>query len=151
MTEDKNLILWGWINPQIVNDVIICEIENNCKQYGIYYPNAYEVFLKNKSAPNSLYFCHSYAPSDIPMGQEYTQIAYMENSEIQKDSIQQCHAKILCFFTAYHTQPSENAMRGHHEFSLIQFEQEIPKMIYENLPEITQLPFSPQDKQIMLC
>lgn len=147
---DKNLILWGWFNPRLVKDIILPDIEKNCIQYGIYFPNAYEIFKKNKFAQNSLYFIHSYAPSDIPIGQEYREIALLKNSEVQPDSIQKCHSKVLCFFTAYRIQPSECAMRGHHEFSLIQFEQGIPQLIYDELPEITELSFIPQEKKIGL-
>ena len=41
-------------------------------------------------------------------------------------------------------------MRGHHESSLIQFEQGIPQIIYNELLEITELPFNPAKKQISL-
>ncbi len=98
---------------------------------------------------NSLNFHHSYAESDIPIGQEYTQIALMENYEILPASIQNCYSKIICFFTCNpKMHPSECAMRGHHESSLIQFERGIPQMIYDELLEISEFPFNPDKKQI---
>ena len=39
---------------------------------------------------------------------------------------------------------------GHHESSLIQFKQGIPQMIYDELLEISELPFNPAKKQICL-
>jgi hypothetical protein len=94
---------------------------------------------------------HSYAESDIPIGQNYTKIALMDNYKILQNSIQTCHSEVICFFTCEpKMQPSEHAMRGHHEFSLIQFKQGIPRMIYNELLEITELPFSPAKKQICL-
>lgn len=62
-------------------------MEKNIMQYGVIFPTAYETFQKNKYAVNSLYFHHSYAESDIPMGQKYTKIALMENYEIITNSI----------------------------------------------------------------
>ena len=47
-------------------------------------------------------------------------------------------------------QPSGHAMQGHHELSLIQFGQGIPRIIYNELLEITEFPFSPGEKQIYL-
>lgn len=148
--EQNRLILLGWFPPQLVSSKIIPEIEKNCIQDGVMFPDAYKIFQENKFAPNSLYFHHSYAECDIPMGQEYKEIALMENYKICSASIQACQAKILCFFTAYKSQPSECAMRGHHELSLIQFEQGVPQMIYDELPKITEFPFSPSNKQICL-
>lgn len=57
--------------------------------------------------------------------------------KIQPESIQKCPAKVLCFFTAFRTQPFHQASKGHHELSLIQFEQGIPSIINE-LAEITE-------------
>ena len=75
----------------------------------------------------------------------------MDNYKILQNSIQTCHSEVICFFTCEpKMQPSEHAMRGHHEFSLIQFKQGIPRMIYNELFEITELPFSPAEKQICL-
>lgn len=151
MTEQNRLILWGWFNPKLVKNKLIPDIEKNCVQYGVMFPTAYEIFQKNKFAINSLYFHHSYAESDIPIGQEYKKIALMENYKILPDSIETCHSKIICFLTCnFKMQPSECAMRGHHESSLIQFEQGIPKMIYDELLEIAELPFYPNEKQICL-
>ncbi len=150
MTEQSRLILWGWFNPKLVKNKLIPDIEKNCVQYKVMFPTAYEIFQKNKFAINSLYFHHAYAASDIPIGQEYKKIARMENYKILPDSIETCHSKIICFLTNFKMQPSECAMRGHHESSLIQFEQGIPKMIYDELLEITELPFHPNKKQICL-
>ncbi len=150
MTKPNRLILWGWFNSNLVLNRLIPDIEQNCIQDGIRYPIAYKIFQKNKLAPNQLYFHHSYAESNISMGQEYQYIALMENYKILSDSIQTCHSKIICFFTPYKSQPSEYTMHGHHETSLIQFKQGIPQMIYDELLEIRQLPFSPNHKQICL-
>lgn len=46
-------------------------------------------------------------------------------------------------------QPSEYAMRGHHESSLIQFKHGTPQIIYNELLEITELPFNPTKKTNM--
>ena len=108
-----------------------------------------EAFQQNKDAINSLYFHHSYAESDILMGQEYTRIALGKHYEILPHTIQTCHARVICFFNALML-PSKYALRGNHESSLIQFEQGIPQMIYDELLEITELPFKPTDKQIFL-
>ena len=67
----KNLVLTAYYNPELVENLLLSEIENNCRKYGIMYPNAYEIFQQNKYAENSLYFHHSYAESDIPIGVEY--------------------------------------------------------------------------------
>lgn len=150
MEEQNRLILWGWFSPKLVENLLIPDMEKNVQQYGVRFPAAYEVFQQNKYAVNSLYFHHSYAESDIPMGQEYTRIALGEHYEILPHTIQTCHAKVICFFTAFKMQPSESAMRGHHESSLIQFEERIPQIIYDELLEITELPFDPTDKQIFL-
>lgn len=149
--KQSRLILWGWFSPEIVNNKLIPDIEKNILQFGVYFPIAYEAFCKNKYATNSLYFHHSYAENDIPMGQKYTKVALMENYEILPNSIQTCCSEVICFFTCNpKMQPSECAMRGHHESSLIQFEKRIPKIIYKELLEITELPFSPTKKQICL-
>jgi len=151
MSEQNRLILWGWYSPEIVKNRLIPDIEKNVLQFGVMFPIAYERFTINKYAVNSLYFHHSYAESDIPIGQEYTQIALMENYKILPASIQTCYSKIICFFTCNpKMQPSECAMRGHHESSLIQFEQGIPQIIYDELLEISELPFNPDKKQICL-
>lgn len=144
---DARLILWGWFTPQLVQNKLIPDIEKNCMRYGIPSLTAYEIFQKSKAAPNSLFFLHSYADSDIPMGQEYQKIAVRENFEIQPASIQICHSKVLCFFTAVRMQPSECALRGYHELSLVQFKDGIPQMLYDELPEITELPFDNRNKK----
>ncbi len=148
---EQRFILWEWVNLQFARNVIIPNIEKNCVQYGAIFPMVYDIFQKNKFIPNALYFHHSYAENDIPMGQEYNKIALIENYKILPDSIQTCPSKILCFFTAYKTQPSEYALHGHHEMSLIQFEHKIPQIIYDELFEIKELPFfGPHKKQICL-
>lgn len=131
------LVLLARYSPAFVVQELIPEIEKNCEQFGIYYPTAYDAFQKNKFAVDSLYFHHSYAVADIPIGQEYEAIAYTRDGKIQADSIQKCPSKVLCFFTAFKTQPSDQAMRGHHELSLIQFGKGVPPMINE-LFEITE-------------
>ncbi len=151
MAEQNRLVLWGWFSPEIVKNRLIPDIGKNIIKYGVSSPVAYETFQKNKYAVNSLYFHHSYAECDIPIGQKYTKIALMENYGIMPDSIQTCHSEVICFFTCNpRMQPSGYAMRGHHESSLIQFEQGIPQIIYNELLEITELPFNPAKKQICL-
>ncbi len=131
------LVLLARYSPVFVGQELISEIEKNCEQFGIYYPMAYDAFQKNKFAADSMYFHHSYAVADIPIGQEYEAIAYSEGGKIQADSIQKCPSKVLCFFTAFKIQPSDQAMRGHHELSLIQFVKGLPPMI-NALVEITE-------------
>ena len=148
----NQLILLAWYQPQFVRDIFFPEIERNCRQYGILFPEAYEIFRQKKLAPDSLYFHHSYAESDIPIGQKYDKIALEENGRIQPDTIRICPAEILCFFTAYRTQPSPNAMRGHHELSLIQFKRGIPQIIYDELEEVKEAkPLRMGNKGICLC
>ena len=125
------LVLWVRLSSLFVEQKLIPEIERNCEKYGVFSQAACKVFQENKWAENSMYFHHQYAEKDIPMGQEYEAIAYSKGGKIQPDSIQKCHSKVLCFFTAFRTQPSDYAMRGHHELSLIQFEKEIPPMVKE--------------------
>lgn len=134
---DEYLVLWAKFSPVFVEQELIPEIEKNCAQYGIYSQSAYEAFKKEKFAANSLYFHHQYAEKDIPIGQEYEAIAYSVGGKIQPESIQICPSKVLCFFTAFRTQPFYQASKGHHELSLIQFEQGIPPVIDE-LVEITE-------------
>lgn len=151
MAEQNRLVLWGWFSPEIVSNKLIPDMEKNILQFGVMFPVAYEKFQKNKYATNSLYFHHSYAENEIPMGQEFTKIALMERYEILPGSVRACHSKVICFFTCNpKMQPSECAMRGHHESSLIQFEQGIPQLIYDELLEITELPFYPSERQICL-
>ena len=151
MAELNRLILWGWFSLEIVKNKLIPDMEKNILQFGVNSPIAYQKFQKNKYDVNSLYFHHSYAENDIPAGQKYTKIALIDNYKILQNSIQTCYSEIICFFTCNpKMQPSERAMRGHHESSLIQFEQGIPGMIYNELFEITELPFSSDKKQICL-
>ncbi|MCI9079492.1 MAG: hypothetical protein HFH68_11300 [Lachnospiraceae bacterium] len=150
MTGENRLIMMGWFSQESVRDWLLPEIEQNCLKDGIMFPDAYEIFQKNKFAENSLYFHHSYAESDIPAGQEYTKIALMESYKILPGSVQYCNAKVICFFTAYKTQPSCSALRGHHELSLVQFKQEIPQIIYDELLEIKKQEFNPGKRWICL-
>lgn len=133
---EEYLVLWARFSSTFVEQELIPEIEKNCEQQGGFSKTAYDAFQKNKFARNSMYFHHQYAESDIPIGQEYEAIAYSKNRKIQPDSIQKCPSKVLCFFTAFKTQPSDYAMRGHHELSLIQFGQGFPPII-NKLYEIT--------------
>ena len=135
----KRLVLLGWFNPELVKSRLLPEIEKNCRKYGIMYPNAYEIFQQNKYAENSLYFHHSYAESDIPIGEEYEKIALQKDWKSDPQFIQDCHAKVLCFFIDIKPQPADYAAHGHHEFSLIQFPQGIPQIIYDELYEIKEL------------
>ena len=152
MKEQNRLIVWGWFSPEVVERRLIPDMERNIRRFGVMFPAANEAFQRNKHPVHGLYFAHSYAESDIPMGQEYTQIALMENDKILPGSVRACPAKVICFFTCNpKMQPSGSAMRGHHEFSLIQFPQGVPQMIYDELQEITELPFSPTSKQVCLC
>lgn len=128
LTEDK-----------IADMILLSEIEENCRKYGIMYPYAYEFFQQNKYAENSLYFHHSYAESDISIGEEYEKIALRKDFKSEPQFIQDCHAKVLCFFTAFRSQPADYAVHGHHELSLIQFPQGIPRIIYDELYEIKEL------------
>ena len=134
---EEYLVLLARYSPAFAGQELIPEIEKNCEQFGICYPTAYDAFQKNKFAADSMYFHHSYAVADIPIGQEYEAIAYSEGGKIQEDTIQKCPSKVLCFFTAFKTQPTDRAMRGHHELSLIQFVRGLPPMINE-LVEITE-------------
>lgn len=148
--EQNRLILLGRYNQQFVQNELIPEIGNNCLKYGVLFPDAYEVFQKNKSAPDSLYFHHFYAESDVPIGQKYSRIALADGYKILPYSIQDCNSRVLCFFTAFRSQPSSSAMRGHHELSLIQFEQGIPQIIYDELQELTKAPIDLSRRNICL-
>lgn len=145
------LVLWARFSPTFMKQELIPEIEKNCTEFGIFSQTAYDIYQKNKFAANSMYFHHQYAEKDIPIGQEYEAIAYSRNRKIQHASIQKCPSKVLCFFTAFKTQPADYAMRGHHELSLIQFGKGIPSMISE-LFEITDHKplYIPEEKYIYL-
>lgn len=143
------LILWNRFSNSYMKNELMPEIENYCIKYGIYSQAAYDDYQKNKFAKNSLYLYHGYAESDIPVGIEYEVIARMgKYGVIQPDSVQECHSKVLNFFTQYRVQPFYQADSGYHGLSLIQFEQEIPPMIYE-LEEITQK--KPMDWTTKIC
>ncbi len=132
------LILWKRFSNSYVKNELMAEIENHCIKHGIYSQAAYDDYQKNKFAKNSLYIYHGHAESDIPVGIEYEVIARMgEYGIIQPDSVQECHSKVLNFFTQYPMQPFYQADLGYHGLSLIQFEKEIPPMIYE-LEEVMQ-------------
>ena len=145
------LVLWERFAPSFAKQELLPEIEKNCEEFGIFSQTAYDAFQKNKFAANSMYFQHQYAEKDIPIGQEYEAIAYSRDRKIQPDSIQKCASKVLCFFTAYKTQPADHAMCGHHELSLIQFCKGIPPMI-SGLFEITDHKplYIPEQKYIYL-
>lgn len=146
----RKFILLARYNMQFVRDMLIPEIESNINQHAISSPDVVEHFRKNQFAENSLYFHHSYAYADIPMGQTYEVIARMEKGKIQPDSVLRCKTKILCFFSAYQPQPMAYASHGHHENSLIQFEEGIPDLIDE-LYEIKEKKPITQLQNICLC
>ncbi len=134
---EEYLVLWARFSQEFIKNELIPEIEKNCAQLGVFSQTAYDAFQKNKYSSHSMYFHHQYANTDIPINQEYEAVAYSKDRKIQTDSIQKCHSKVVCFFTAYKTRPSDHAMKGHHELSLIRFEQGFPSMINE-LFEITE-------------
>lgn len=150
---EKNLILLARFSQEQVKNELIPEIERSCTQHGMISQAAYDIYQANQLVENSLYFCHSYASYDIPIGEEYEAVALVdEDWKILPDSIQKCHSRILCFFTAVWVRPSDIAMRGHHEISQIQFEGGIPSIIYEGLVEITKKSQGLEyKKQIILC
>ncbi len=150
MEGENRLILLGRYPQQFVQNSLIPEMEKNIARYGEFFPAACEVFRNCRQAENSLYFHHSYAESEIPMGQEYHHIALMERSRLLPGPVQVCRSKVLCFFTAFRIQPSPSAMRGHHENSLIQFPDGIPPMIWEELPEIGPSPIALPERQVCL-
>lgn len=80
----------GMVSCGIVNNKLIPDMEQNILQFSVSFPITYEAFQKNKHTANCLYFHHSYAERDIPIGQKYTKIALMENYEILPNSIQIC-------------------------------------------------------------
>lgn len=97
-----------------------------------------------------MYFHHSYAYADIPTGQEYDVIALSKYGKIQKDSVIECKTRVLNFFTAYKTQLIESAAHGHHQNSLIEFQDGIPAMINE-LYEIAEKVSIDVRQEICLC
>lgn len=143
------LVLWKRFSNSYMKNELMPEIENYCVKHGIYSQVAYDNYQKNKFAENSLYLYHGYAESDIPTGIEYEVIARMgKYGVIQPDSVLKCHSKVLSFFTQYPVQPFYQADSGYHGLSLVQFEQEIPPMIYE-LEEVTQK--EPLDWTTQIC
>lgn len=98
-----------------------------------------------------MYIHHSHAYADMPIGQEYDIIARFSKGVIVTDSILRCKTTVLAFFSAYRTQPFPYASHGHHENSLIQFQNGIPEMIfvlYEITDKTTSLEYTPK---IVLC
>ncbi len=143
------LILWKRFSNSYMKNELMPEIERHCIKHGIYSQAAYDDYQKNKFAENSLYIYHGYAESDIPVGIEYEVIARMgEYGVIQSDSVQKWHSRVLSFFTQYPVQPFYQADSGYHGLSLIQFEKEIPPMIYE-LEEVAQK--RPMDWTTRIC
>ena len=135
----------------MIYDRLIPDIEKNCTEYGVYCQRAYEVWKNNILPPNSMYCCHSYAEYAIPIGEEYDKVALIKDFELIPNSIQDCHAKVICFFTAYKTQPNDTASEGHREISLIQFVPQIPQIIYDELYEVTKSDISaPYPAEILL-
>lgn len=147
---DRKLILLARYQPEFAHDILIPEIEANCKVSDWCPAEVIANFLENKLAPNSLYIHHNYAYADIPTGQEYDMIALMERGKILRDTAMPCKSKVLCFFSAYRTQPLSHASHGHHENSLIQFEDGIPDMI-NTLYEITKKKPIEIQREICLC
>lgn len=148
--EHRMLILLSRFSPDFTQKRLIPEIETNCinSQVDHY---LVENFQKYKFAENSLYFHHAYAYADIPIGQEYDIIARISKGVIVTDSIVKCKTTVLAFFSAYKIQPLSNASHGHHENSLIQFQNGIPEMIfdlYEMTEKTTSVECAPE---ICLC
>ena len=88
--------------------------------------------------------------SDIPIWEKYEKIALQKDWKSEPQFIQDCHAKVLCFFIDIKPQPADYAAQGHHGFSLIQFPQGIPQIIYDELYEIKELKPSDFKKTIHL-
>lgn len=148
--KDRKLILMARFSIDYTQDKLIPEIETNCVEYRVD-PQLAANFQRNKFAANSLYFHHAHAYADIPIGQEYEAIARMCRGIIIPDSILRCKTTVLAFFSAYKTQPFPHASHGHHENSLIQFQDGIPDMIfdlYEITDKTTSLAYTPD---ICLC
>jgi len=108
-----------------------------------------ENFQRYKNTENSLYFAHSYAYADIPTGQQYEFIACIsDNGMIVPESVMECNATVLCFFSNYRIQPQAFATHGHHEISLIEFHDGIPDLVNE-LTEFTEKSKFLEYKQII--
>ncbi|MBD5511858.1 MAG: hypothetical protein HDR08_11515 [Lachnospiraceae bacterium] len=149
--EERMLVLLARFSSDYIYNRLISEIELNCIQYNVD-PILCENFQKNKLAKNSWYFAHSYAYADIPVGQKYEFIACKsDNGMIVPNSIMECKATVLCFFSIFKFRPLAYANHGHHEISLIQFQDGIPNIIKE-LNEFTTESKSLEYKQkICLC
>lgn len=147
----RKLILMGRFSPDFAKNILIPEIEANCIQYHVE-PWLIEHFQKNKFAENSLFFHHAYSYADIPIGQEYEIAARTAEYKwnIIPDSAIRCKSTVLCFFSMWHHCPLPYANHGHHELSLIQFQNGIPDMIYE-LTEITEKKPIEITQEICLC
>lgn len=128
--EERKLILLARFHPDFVRNELLPEIEANSVQYHVE-PQLLEYFRKCRFAENSLYFHHNYAYADIPAGQEYEFIMRICDGIVVPDSVMECKAKVLCFFSAFKTHPIAHANQGHHENCLIQFQEGIPDMIQE--------------------
>ena len=146
----RKLILLARFGLLFAQDELIPEIEQSSKPSDICPKRILDEYQINKHAGNSMYFHHSYAYADIPTGQEYDIIAFSQYGKIQMDSVIECKTKVLNFFTAYKTQLIEFADHGHHQNSLIQFQDGIPEMIYE-LYEITEKVSIDVRQEICLC
>lgn len=148
--SERNLILLARYQPEFSRNTLIPEIEKNSKPSDICPQKIIDEFRRNKHAKNSMYFHHSYAYADIPTEQEYDVIAFSKNWKIQRDSVIECKTKVLNFFTAYKTQLIVFADHGHHQNSLIQFQEGIPAMINE-LYEIAEMKPMDIGQEICLC
>jgi hypothetical protein len=146
--SERKLILLARYQPEFSRNILIPEIEKNSKPSDFCPQTLIDEFQKNKYAKNSMYFHHSYAYADIPVGQEYDVIAFSKNWRIQRDSVIECKTKVLNFFTAFKTQLIPFASHGHHENSLIQFQEGIPAMIKE-IYEIAEM--KPMDIGLEIC
>lgn len=134
--QDRIFILWARFHPDFSRNLLIPEIDTNSIQYHVD-PQLIENFRKYQHVENSLYFLHSYAYADIPLGQEYETIMRIKNGIIESDSIIRCRAIVRCFFSEFKIQPISYAWHGYHASCLIQFRDGIPNIIQE-LYEITE-------------
>lgn len=147
--EHRKLILLARFGAGFVQNELIPEIEEYSLKYKVGTPLINE-FQKNRLSQNSMYFHHSYAYADIPVGQEYDVIARFDRGKIQPDSVMECKTKVLHFFSQYRISLLEYANHGHHENCLIQFKNGIPAMIYE-LYEINEKKPMDVGQELCLC
>lgn len=133
--EERKFTLLARFSSNFIRDILVPEIDTNCIKYHVD-SQLVENYQRYKFSEDSLYFHHAHAYADIPIGQEYEFIARMSEGVIVPDSILKCKTTILAFFSGYSTMPLPHANHGHHENSLIQFQNGIPDMIFE-LYEIT--------------